>query len=144
MYVDSFLELSSAQAVTATAASTNYIDLSEARDIGQGQDVYVVCNVTTTMDDASDDSTITLTLETDDNTSFSSATTAQTIGTFAAVSAAGSRLIAKLQPSALNERYLRGKYTTANGDLSAGAFDLFLTTDIDAYVAYADNVGHLG
>lgn len=100
MYVDAELQFSDAQAVTASAASTNIVDLGSPRNIGVGCELYLVCAVTTAMTDAGSDSTITVILETDDNDSFSSATTAQTIGTFAATSAAGTRLVAKLQPDA--------------------------------------------
>lgn len=137
MYVDAQTLFSDGQDVTSTAASTNYIDQGVAQDLGTGRDVYVVVQCDTTMDDSGDDSTLEVTVETDDNTSFSSATTAQTIGTFAATSAAGTKLIAKLQPEAITERYVRLKYTTANGDLSAGAFTAFLTTDIESYTYYS-------
>lgn len=136
-YVDAQTLFSDGQDVTSTAASTNYIDQGVAQDLGTGRDVYVVVQCDTTMDDSGDDSTLEVTVETDDNTSFSSATTAQTIGTFAATSAAGTKLIAKLQPEAITERYVRLKYTTANGDLSAGAFTAFLTTDIESYTYYS-------
>lgn len=119
-----------------TEASTNLIDLGQARDIGTGETIYFVIQVDTAFTDSSSNSTMTITLETDDNASFSSATTAQTIGTFAALSAAGTRLVARLQPSAINERYLRVKYTVANGDLSTGKFTAFLTHNIDSYTSY--------
>jgi hypothetical protein len=45
MITDGLLQLSSAQAVTASAVSTNTIDLGVARDIGAGQDLYVVVTV---------------------------------------------------------------------------------------------------
>lgn len=136
MYLDAHnLFDDNAQHLT-TEASTNLIDLGAARNIGVGEDIYFVIQVDTAFTDGSSNSTMTITLETDDNSSFSSATTAQTIGTFAALSAAGSRLIAKLQPNAINERYLRAKYTVANGDLTTGKFTAFLTTNIDAFTAY--------
>lgn len=136
-YVDSQLEFSDSQAVTATAASTNIVDFKTGFvDAGVGRDIYFVCNVTVDMTDAGSDSTITVTLETDDNEAFSSATTAQTIGTFPALSLAGTRLVAKLQPEKITEQFLRVQYTTTNGDLTTGSFDAFLTLDIDAFTAY--------
>lgn len=124
-----------------TEASDNYIDLKATnRDLGAGENIYVVAIVDTAFTDGSSNSTMTLTLETDDNTSFSSATTAQTLGTFAALSAAGSKLIARLQPGQITERYLRVKYTVANGDLSTGKFTVFLAKDVENYVAFADNI----
>lgn len=40
MITDALLQLSSAQAVTASAVSTNTVDLSQNRDIGAGQDLF--------------------------------------------------------------------------------------------------------
>lgn len=119
-----------------TEASDNVIDLRAIRNVGVGENLYVVVRVTTAFTDAGSDSTMTLTIETDDNEAFGSATTAQTIGTFGATSAAGSELIARIQPGVMNERYARLKYTVANGDLSTGKFDAFLVKDIDQFTAY--------
>lgn len=140
MYVDAELQFSDSQAVTAAAASTNIIDLGSVRDLGAGQDLYLVVNCTVAMTDGSSDSTLAVTLQTDDNSGFSSATTGQTIGTFAATSAVGTQMISKVDVGALNERYARVYYTPANGNLTTGSFDAFLTTDVDKYTAYADNI----
>lgn len=136
MFIDAQLQFDNNAQHLTTEASTNIIDLSAIRNLGVGEDLYFVAVVTTTFSDSSSNSTMTLSLETDDNASFSSATTAQTIGTFSALAAAGTRLIAKLQPNAINERYLRLKYTVANGDLSTGNFTTFITNSIDAFNAY--------
>jgi len=123
-----------------TGPSTNLVDLSEPRNIGVGEKLYFVIIVDEAFTDGGSDSTMTITLETDDNEGFSSAVTAQTIGTFAALAAIGSRLIALLQPDSINERFLRVNYTVANGDLSTGKFTSFITHTIDAYTAYPDNI----
>lgn len=136
MYVDAQNLFSDAQAVTATAPSTNLIDFGSVRDIAVGRELYVIIIVDTAFTDASSDSTVTVTIETDDNTGFSSAAIIQTIGTFAALSAAGARLVARLQPDAGWERYVRLKYTVANGDLSTGALTAFLALDLQAFTAY--------
>lgn len=136
MYVDAQNLFSDAQAITATAASTNLIDFGSVRDIGVGRELYLIIIVDTAFTDSGSDSTIAVTIETDDNTGFSSASTIQTIGTFAALSAAGTRLVARLQPDAGWERYVRLKYTTANGDLSTGALTAFLALDLQAFTAY--------
>lgn len=140
MIMDKQNLFSDAQAVTATAGSTNVMDLGIAgRNIGVGEQLYLVCIVDVTLDDTGDDSTITVTLETDDNESMSSPATIMTLGTFAANAAAGSRLVAPLPVTDSYQRYLGVRYTAANGNLSAGAFTSFLTKDIDAYKSYADN-----
>lgn len=139
MFQDAHALFSSEQALTASAASTNLMDLGAGRRIGTGQDLYCVVQVTTAFTDAGSDSTITVTIQQDTTAAFSSATTIQTIGTFAALSAVGSQLIVKLQPEVQTEQYIRLYYTAANGDLTTGAVTAFLTTDIDAWTAYANN-----
>nr|DAL05343.1 MAG TPA: major capsid protein [Caudoviricetes sp.] len=123
-----------------TEASANLVDLGAIRNLGVGENVYFVILVDTAFTDGSSNSTMTITLETDDNEAFNSATTAQTVGVFAALTAAGTRLIARLQPNAINERYMRVKYTVANGDLSTGKFTSFLTLNLDAFTAYPDGI----
>lgn len=137
MILDAQLQFSDEQAVTAAAGSTNTIDLKAVRDIGTGQPLYVVVTVDTTMDDASDDSTITVALEGDSTTTFTPDGT-QDLFTIPALTAAGSVFYARLDPAAapLQYQYIRLKYTPANGNLSAGAFSAYLTDNIDRYVSY--------
>ena len=123
-----------------TEAGTDYIDFGSNRNMGVGEQLYFFAIVTVAFTDASSNSTMTLSLETDDNTAFSSATTAQTIGTFAALAAIGTRLVSRLDVDKINERYLRLKYTVANGDLSTGKFTAGLVKDVQAFTAYADNI----
>lgn len=145
MILDAENLFSSAQAITASAASTNIIDLSQVRDIGVGEDIYVVALVTTAFTDTGGDSTVAVTLETDDNEAFSSpALAVQTLGTFGASAAAGSKLVAKLQPGAIVQRYMRAYYTVAGGSLTTGAISCFLTLDIEAARIYPNNQPILG
>lgn len=140
MLVDAQNLFSDEQAITAAAASENLIDLGEARDIGTGENLFVVLIVDTPLDDSGDDSAVAVTLQTDDNSSFNSAVDKQTLFTIPAVSAKGTKFIARIQPDACNEQYARLYYTPSNGNLSAGAVTAFITHDIDKYVAYADNI----
>ena len=140
MIIDSQLLFSNEQTITSTAASTNVVDLGAVRNLGVGEDLYLVVGVDVAMDDSGSDSTLAVTIETDDNEGFNSATVAQSIGTFSALSVAGTRLVAKLQPDKINERYMRLKYTPGTGDLSAGKFTAFLAKDIQAFTAYADGI----
>jgi hypothetical protein len=48
MITDSLLRVSAEQAVTTTAVSTNTVDLSVARDMGEGHDLYMNFAVSTT------------------------------------------------------------------------------------------------
>lgn len=152
MYVDSQLELSDAQAVTATAISTNVIDLlsvmkggdaagagvpsavsPNARiDIGQGENIWLFVNTVVAATDTGNDATLTVTLESADDAGLT--TNAQvhfSTGAlaFAAFSPAGSQLAAIKLPAGLYRRYLGVRYTVANGPLTAGNFDAFIGKD---------------
>lgn len=146
MFLDKDLEFSTAQAVTAAAASTNYVDTAPlytgntGRDLGVSSEWYIYAVCTVAMTDGSSDSTLAVTLETDDNTSFSSATTLQTLFTFPAVSAAGTKLFAKVSPGLAFERYIQLRYTPANGNLSTGTFTAGITKNIDLFKSYASAV----
>lgn len=123
-----------------TEASENLIEVSEERRLGTGETLYLVSIVDTAFTDGGSNSTMTLTLESDALAAFGSAATVFTLGTFGALSAIGSRLIAKLPPDAAMESFIQVKYTVANGDLTTGAFTTFLTKDIQAYQSYPDNI----
>lgn len=139
MYQDALLTFSSAQAITATAASTSHIDLGQVRNIGVGENLYVVCVCTVAMTDASSDSTVAVSLEGDSTTTFTPDST-KALFTFSAVSAAGTTKIARLGPDDINLRYAQLKYTVAGGDLSTGSFTAFITHDIEKWTAYADAI----
>ena len=146
MYLDAKTELSDAQAVTSTAISSNVIDLGATntlKDIGTGKDVYLVVSTQTAATDSGSDATLTVTLESDSTANLAtSATVHYSTGAmaFAAFSPAGSVLAAVKLPAGNYERYVGVRYTVASGPLTAGKFDAFLTTDVQAWRAYADNV----
>lgn len=145
MYVDSQIEFSDAQAVTATAISSNVYDLfsmglgggatdvtpNTRLDIGQGTDnLYLVVNTAVTATDTGNDATLTITLESADDAGLT--TNAQVHYSsgaiaFASFATAGTNLVAIRLPSALCRRYLGVRYTVASGPLTAGAFDAFVT-----------------
>lgn len=144
MLLDAHNLFSDAQTVTTGSEngvlSTNAIDLGvAARNIGVGEDLYVVVVVDTALTGAGD--TCRVDLVTAAYEALNSPTTLQTIGTFAAASPAGTKLVAKIAPSDSFLRYIGLLYTAAgSGALETGAFTAFLTHDIDAYKAYADNI----
>jgi hypothetical protein len=138
MLIDQYELFSSAQAITAEAASTNLIDLKAARNMGTGaRPLYIVAQVTTAFTDGSSNSELDVKVEADDDVAFGSIDTTTTIGQFAALSAVGTQVIAMLPPAAANYRYVRLKYTPIDGDLSAGAVTAFITADPQLWAAYA-------
>lgn len=149
MYIDKQAEFSDAQAVTATAISTNVMDLisnasgkNPLRDVGTGQDVYLVITTQAAATDDLSDATLTVTLESDSTENLAtSPTTHFSTGAlaFAAFSPVGTVLAAVKLPAGSYERYLGVRYTVGAGPLTAGRFDAFLTTDVQAWRAYARN-----
>lgn len=139
MILDAHNQFSDAQAVTIPANSTNVIDLGLAgQNLGVGEDIYLVVSVQTTLVGAG----ITTLVEfiTDDNAPLATPVVLATLGTFAALAVAGSRFVIKLPISSLYQRYIGVLFTTSGAGLTGGAFDAFLTKDIQAFTAYADNI----
>ena len=139
MILDGQLKFSDSQAVTAAAASTNTIDLSQAnRDLGTGESLYVVVSCEVTMDDTGDNSTLDVILYGDSTESFTP-DAQQTLFNFPALTAAGTTKIARLDPGSapLQYQYIQLYYSPVNGDLSSGTFSACLTKNIDQYVYQA-------
>lgn len=140
MLIDRQNQFSDSQAITASAASTDYIDLGAVRNIGVGENIYLFIQVTVAFTDTGSDSTVTPVLQTDDNTSFSSAATIRTFDTLAALTPAGTKRMYRLEPftdAGIYERYIRLSYTVANGNLTTGSISAYLTEDVQAWRAYA-------
>lgn len=142
MIMDKQLMFSEGQAITATAASTNIIDLGVARNIGAGSPLTLVFLVTEAFTDSGSDSTVTPALETDDNAAFSSATVIRTFDVFAALTAINTMRLYRLEPFTATgafERYIRINYTVANGNLSTGKFTTFILKEGQDWRPYAAN-----
>jgi hypothetical protein len=121
MITDLTTLFSNAQAITATAASTNLIDLGApgtvygaaaalTRDIGKGRQIPIALRVTESFNNLT---SLAISVETDDNASFSSATTVFTSPAYPLADLAiGARaLLPDYIPIGTNERYMRLKYT---------------------------------
>jgi hypothetical protein len=135
MILDQTTLFSNAQAISATAASTNIIDLGSTgtvfgaaaaltRDVGRGAEIALRATVVETFNNLT---SLTVSIETDDNAGFGSAVTVFTSPAYALADlVTGAKL---LLPDALpvgtNERYVRLKYTVAGtapttGKITAG------------------------
>lgn len=135
MFIDSTLEFSRAQALSATAASSNVIDLGVDRDIGPGKPMWIVLDVGVT---AAAGGTYQVDLQTDDNSAFSSPTSIATLTLAAASLKAGAQFVMGM-PYA-NERYLRLNYTLG-GTTPGVTISAFLTDQEQAsWQAYKDGV----
>ena len=133
---DKQLMLSDAQAVTTAAAtpSSNYLDLLANGDLAIGNELWILGAVNTTVTSGGA-ANVTIKIEVDDNTSFSSATTLITTAAIAkATLVAGYwflRARLPVNPTLAKERYLRAVITPDTNDLTAGKFDIWLALGAD-------------
>ncbi len=143
MYIDSTLELAVAQAVTTSAVGQNIADL-RALNLGAGSQAAVqdrldatpLCLVVRTAvacTDVGSDATLQVSLETSPNSDLSASTVIAQTGVlpFASFAPIGTTVWAiALPPSDSWKRYLGVRFTVASGPLTAGAFDAFITSNI--------------
>lgn len=146
MYVDKQAEFSDSQVVTATAISTNVYDLwpvgnavnsNAQRDIGVGEDVYLVVQVDTTAT-AAGAATVTITLESSTTADLATSPTVHFSSTaYPLANLTGGRtLLAIKLPADAYKRYIGVRYTVGTGPLTAGSFSAFFAKDVQAFRAY--------
>lgn len=134
------------QAITASAASTNYIDLGAAgtpygaaaamsRDIGKGNKIPLLVQVTTAFDSSADDGTLTIAIQLDSTTTFTPDATID-LGTFAEADlVAGFQIPFEVVPKDVDMRYARLYYTVAgSGNFTAGAITAGISMGNDTNV----------
>lgn len=125
MIFDQTTLMSDQQAVTATAASTNVIDLAPiaagiTRDIGKGTPIPLRMQVTEQFA-AAGAATLTVSLQTDDNVGFASPTTVWTSPAIALADLKpGKVIVPEFITRDTKERYMRLYYTVATGPMTAG------------------------
>jgi len=148
MWIDERNEFADATALstagTGRALVGDVIDLEVARDIGNGQVVYLVIQVTTAVTSAGA-ATVSFELATDAAAAIATDGSATEHITTAAIPKA--TLVAGYEmciPLPLEgdayERYLGVIQNVGTAALTAGAINAFLTLDPRGYKAYADNV----
>lgn len=115
MFIDNQTVLSDAQALTASAASTNILDLKAAGYLGAGEPLAVVIWVDVAADGTTGDETYVAKLQSDDGEAFGSATDLpnKTVTIPRTTAVAGSVYVIDLDPADITEQYLRVYYTLA-------------------------------
>ena len=135
MFIDKNLQVSDAQAVTNTAASTDVIDFGQTNpNVGMDDRSSMVITVDTAAT-AAGAATVTFAVQDSaDNSSF--ADVAVTTAIDKATLVAGYQHVIPM-PTKLR-RYCRVNYTVATGPLTAGAFSAQVVTGIQQNTAYPD------
>ena len=141
MITDKLLRVSDAQAVTTTAVSTDTVDLSVARDIGEGQDLFMNFAVTEAFAGGTSTNFEVIIA---DNAALSS--NVQVIGASGAIVTAslplGTNVAVRLNPliGSLGKRYLGARYTVS-GTNSAGKVTADMVMDVqDGKKFYASGI----
>ncbi len=129
MITDKLLRVSEDQALTTTAVSTDKIDLSVARDIGEGQDLYMNFAVTTALTGGT---SVKFEVVTSASADLSSPTVVGSTDAIVTASlVAGYNTAVRINPqiASLGQRYLGARYTIS-GTYSAGKVTADVVTDI--------------
>jgi hypothetical protein len=147
---DAFLAFSSAQAVTATAVSTNVLDLANERDIGIGREELTVAIYTTTALTSGGSTTLVVDLQTAPDSSGSPGTyltiAKSPTMAIADIAAAGTKVCEIRIPATIPQtganlgRFLRLNYTVAVSDFTAGAFTAYIVGAHDNVPTYPAGV----
>lgn len=131
MITDKYLRLSEDQEVLTSAVSTNTIDLSQARDVGEGKPLYMVFTVTTAFTRAAGALTVTMNVLTDDDAALGSPTTLASTGAIAKADlTAGARFVLQIPPvlGSKGLRYLGASFTnSATADTGKVTVDIVET-----------------
>lgn len=132
MILDKLLTVSSAQAVTASAVSTDVIDLSIAREIGEGQDLYMHFSVDVAAL-AAGAATVDFQIIGSASSAMSSPVILGASGPIAKTDLIiGKQIAVKINPqiASLGLRYISANYSVATGPLTAGSFSASIVQDI--------------
>ena len=136
MWIDKLNRFSNLQALTATAASTDILDLGADRDVGNGEPIELVIVVGTALTSAGA-STLVAALQTDSAEGFGTVETLiQTPAIPKASLVAGYEVLKVKLPLGI-KRYLRVYYTVGTADFTAGTISAFLTPTRQAWKSYA-------
>jgi len=134
MITDQLLRLSDAQGpITATAVSTNTVDLQVARDIGEGRELYVVFTVTTAFTGAAGNSITFEVISASDAALSSGIEVLGSSATFdpAASVVAGTQVAVRINPeiAGKGQRYLGARYVES-GTIGGGVVTADVVLDI--------------
>ena len=135
MIIDKLLQVSDAQAVTASAASTDVIDFGQTNPNSGLNDNVTLAITVDEAATASGSATVVFSIQDSaDNSTFTDVYATAAIGKAALV--AGYQVLMPI-PYKLR-RYFRVYYTVATGPLTAGKFSAHIVTGVQQNTAYPD------
>ena len=144
MILDKELLFADKQAVTASAAAQNIIDLGPLtggtgvnliRDIGAGEVLWIFL-AAGPLAIAPAGASVTISLDTSDTEAMGSPIALGNVILAPAGIGAGALFVARLPPAPYH-RYLRATFTVTGGPITQGAFTLGITKDVQLWRAYA-------
>lgn len=141
MILDKNLLFSSAQALTATAASTDVIDLANARDISPGEKISGFVLVTTVLESAGASTLQVMVQGSTDNSTYNTYWESEAIAK--ASLTAGTRIdfeVPRPTPGRSLPRYMRLTYTVAVANFTGGAVTAGLVLGRDDQRAYPPGI----
>jgi len=113
-------------ALTATRVSGNYINTNAYEgDIGVGGEAYIFVQVDAALTSAGS-STLTVTVETDDNSSFASPKILMTTGSIAKAALVKGYVLFNHEIPSGAEKYIQVRYTVGTADFTAGSVKAYL------------------
>jgi hypothetical protein len=139
MIIDAENELGAAQAITTTAASTNYLDRGAAGDLGVSEGLIAVFTVTEAFE-ASGAATLQAALQKDDNSSFTSPVIVLETTTIGKATLVTGYQFHLPIPPGTDERYLRANYTVATGPFTAGKLSCQIVKGLQKNVSLPDGL----
>jgi hypothetical protein len=132
MIIDKLLEFSTAQTLTASAASEDYVDTLAAGS-AYGNELWLVVRVGTALASAGGAAKLTIGLQSDSASDFTTSSTLIThvsSGEIAEASCTANTIIWKTKIPTGLQRYLRLYYTVGTENFTSGTIDAFLTPDV--------------
>lgn len=130
------------QAITATAASTNYIDLNKANiKLGVGKPMYLVCQVITAFATGGASTGLTVALETGTDSGFATALKQVNKWTVALADLTAGKVII-CQPLSVQQyqEFMRLYFTAEGGNFASGSIFCHLTDTPEAHISQLDLV----
>lgn len=137
MITDKFLVFGTAQAITADAASTDYIDTLVA-GIGDGEPLRFVVHSVAAFNTLT---SMNIKLQSDDNSSFSSASDDITVNVLLAGLAANTKVVDVRLPRGV-QRYIRAYYDVVGSNPTLGTLTAQLLVDSENRVDYASGINN--